>query len=209
MKSCIYKITNKVNGKTYIGSTKNVNARWVKHKALLRHNRHSNLHLQAAWNKYGEGSFTFEIIEDCLPEMLLSREQFFIDTIKPDYNQTATAGKVEMTETMKSKLSLAIKKAYREGRMTRTTKRVYQYDLRGNYLREFSSLKEASEITKTDLSHLSQALHGACNIAGGYVWRFYKKDKLNVWFNRMGRPLTKEPYHPKRKYKIKSRCQEY
>lgn len=201
MNSCIYKITNKVNGKTYIGSTKNVKARWAKHKALLRHSYHHNHHLQAAWNKYGEDSFTFEIVEECIPSMLLSREQFFIDTMKPEYNQTAIAGKIEMTEEMRNKLSAATKNAYKEGRLHKTTKKVYQYDLRGNYIGEFESLKEASASTKTNLPHLSQVLNGTKNVAGGYVWRFYKVAKLDVWFNRMGRVLTKEPYHPKRKYK--------
>lgn len=104
MNSCIYKITNRINGKVYIGSTKNVKQRWAKHKALLRHNHHPNFHIQAAWNKYGEDSFVFEIVEECVPDELLSREQFFIDTIKPEYNQTATAGKVEMTGELRQKL---------------------------------------------------------------------------------------------------------
>lgn len=197
MKSCIYKITNRINGKTYIGSTKNVKQRWAKHKALLRHNHHPNFHIQAAWNKYGEDSFVFEVVEECVPDELLSREQFFIDTIKPEYNQTATAGKVEMTGELRQKLSASTKSAYKEGRLLKATKKVYQYDLRGNYIREFNSLTEASLSTKTDLANLSEALHGKCNIAGGFVWRFYKAEKLDVWFNRMGRPLTKEPYRRK------------
>lgn len=199
MNSCIYKITNRINGKAYIGSTKNVKQRWAKHKALLRHNHHPNFHMQAAWNKYGEDSFVFEIVEECVPDELLSREQFFIDTIKPEYNQTATAGKVEMTSELRQKLSASTKSAYKEGRLSKATKKVYQYDLRGNYIREFNSLTEASLSTKTDLTHLSEALHGKCNIAGGFVWRFYKAEKLDVWFNRMGRPLTKEPYRKKNK----------
>ena len=74
----------------------------------------------------------------------------------------------------------------------------------GNFIRKFDSLKEATEYVNVDLHHLSQVLNGKKNVAGGYVWRFYKVEKLDVWFNRMGRPLTKEPYRPKKKYnKIK------
>lgn len=200
MKIGIYRIKNPINNKIYIGSTKNIEARWAKHRALLRHNKHQNAHLQNAWNKYGENAFIFEVIEECKIEDLINREQFFIDNLNPEYNQTAIAGKVEMTAERRDKLSKSVLKAYKEGRLEGTTKVIYQYDLRGNYLRSFESLKQAVELTKVDLSHLSEALNGKKNVVGGYVWRFYKVDKLDVWFNRMGRPLTKEPYRPKKKY---------
>lgn len=200
MKIGIYRIKNSINNKIYIGSTKNIEARWAKHRALLRHNKHQNTHLQNAWNKYGENAFIFEVIEECKIEDLINREQFFIDNLNPEYNQTAIAGKVEMTAERRDKLSKSVLKAYKEGRLEGTTKVIYQYDLRGNYLRSFESLKQAVELTKVDLSHLSEALNGKKNVVGGYVWRFYKVDKLDVWFNRMGRPLTKEPYRPKKKY---------
>lgn len=205
MKIGIYRIKNSINSKIYIGSTKNIEARWAKHKALLRHNKHQNAHLQNAWNKYGENAFIFEVIEECKIEDLINREQFFIDSLNPEYNQTAIAGKVEMTPERRDRLSKSVLKAYKEGRLEGTTKVIYQYDLRGNYLRSFKSLKQAVELTKVDLSHLSEALNGKKNVVGGYVWRFYKVDKLDVWFNRMGKPMTKEPYIPKRKYnKIKN-----
>ena len=111
----IYKIRNLINNKIYVGSTKNIKARWAKHKALLRHNKHQNTHLQNAWNKYGEGAFVFEVIEECRIENLISREQFFINSLNPDYNQTAIAGKVEMTPEMRNRLSKSVLKAYREG----------------------------------------------------------------------------------------------
>ena len=201
MNSGIYKITNIVNEKFYVGSSKNVRYRWAKHKALLRHNCHPNSHLQVSWNKYGESNFRFDLLEECPIAMLLCREQFFIDKLKPQYNQTAIAGKVEMTQNMRQKIAEATTKAYSEGRLKPTTKEVYQYDLRGNYLRSFSSVKEASLSTGAPMSNISLALNGHANIAGGFVWRFYKVLKLNVWFNRMGRPLTREPYKPKRNYK--------
>lgn len=199
MNSGIYKIENKVNGKLYIGSTINFKKRWWKHKALLRHGKHPNSHLQASWIKYGENNFAFTIVEECSPNSLLCKEQYYMDTLNPVYNQTLVAGKIEMTPERKRKLSNAINRAYDEGRLKKTEKTVYQYDLKGNYIASYSSLKEASIITNTNLSNLSSALHEKANIAGGYVWKFYKADKLDVWFNRMGRPLTKEPYRKKDK----------
>ncbi len=82
----VYKIINNVNNKIYIGSTGNkggFNKRFSQHLELLRKNKHHSIHLQRAWNKYGEKSFKFEIIEiidNVL--MILDREQFYIDNYK-------------------------------------------------------------------------------------------------------------------------------
>lgn len=87
--SCIYKITNKVNGKVYIGQTYNVDYRWLHHKSDLNHNRHHNVHLQSAWNKYGSDNFDFVILEQCPVEQLDVREQFWIkqyDSYNHGYN---------------------------------------------------------------------------------------------------------------------------
>ena len=59
--SGIYKITNNVNGKFYIGSSQNISRRWYDHKRELRIQKHHNKYLQRAWNKYGEENFSFEI----------------------------------------------------------------------------------------------------------------------------------------------------
>jgi group I intron endonuclease len=85
MKSGIYKITNIVNGKFYIGSSKNIDFRWNDHKQWLRGNYHNNPKLQHAWNKYGEDKFTFEIIEetDADQKTLFERENHYLSTLKP------------------------------------------------------------------------------------------------------------------------------
>ena len=60
----IYRITNKLNGKSYIGKTSmNFGDRWDCHRAQLNGGYHDNPHLQNAWNKYGADNFEFEIIE--------------------------------------------------------------------------------------------------------------------------------------------------
>jgi len=95
----IYKITNKINGKVYIGSSNKVNIRWNNHKSSLRNNRHANEHLQRSWNRYGEESFIFEIIEAVEDDsQLLIREQFYIDFYKSHdyifgYNISTVAGR--------------------------------------------------------------------------------------------------------------------
>lgn len=60
----IYRITNTINGKSYIGKTAmNFGDRWDSHRALLNAGKHNNTHLQHAWNKYGADAFEFAIIE--------------------------------------------------------------------------------------------------------------------------------------------------
>lgn len=55
----IYKITNKINGKIYIGSAIDMDQREHSHCSDLRCHRHHNSHLQNAFNKYGEDAFEF------------------------------------------------------------------------------------------------------------------------------------------------------
>ncbi len=77
--SGIYMIRNKVNDKKYIGLSRDCLGRISRHKTNLRHGRHSNCHLQAAWNKYGESSFEFSVIEKCDISSLPEREMYWID----------------------------------------------------------------------------------------------------------------------------------
>jgi len=60
----IYKIINVVNNKFYVGSAVDFTVRKRKHWWMLRKGTHANKHLQAAWLKYGEPSFTFVIVEE-------------------------------------------------------------------------------------------------------------------------------------------------
>ena len=98
-KSGVYKITNVVNGRVYIGSTVFFKRRWKVHKTNLRGGYHHSPKLQHAWNKYGEESFEFSVIEECLPDKhtLEAREQVWIDYYESysfhNYNIAKFAGK--------------------------------------------------------------------------------------------------------------------
>ena len=78
--SGIYKITNLINKKYYIGSSLDIKRRWKEHRCNLIKNKHNNIHLQKSWNKYGENSFLFEIIElvNDLKDLTI-REQYYLD----------------------------------------------------------------------------------------------------------------------------------
>lgn len=76
----IYKITNLKSNKFYIGSSNDIPKRWKQHISGLNNNKHHNFHLQKSWNKYGETSFKFEIIDIVNDSNdLFSREQKWIN----------------------------------------------------------------------------------------------------------------------------------
>jgi hypothetical protein len=80
----VYKITNIINGKIYVGSSKDVENRWCQHERALNEETHGNAHLQRAWNKYGgKKSFRFEVIEECAPVIQFEREQFYLNELNP------------------------------------------------------------------------------------------------------------------------------
>jgi group I intron endonuclease len=75
----IYIIINLVNGKVYIGSTKDITIRFNRHKYQLNKGIHGNEHLQNAWNKYGEDSFEFKTLMVCSDSERNHCEQMFMD----------------------------------------------------------------------------------------------------------------------------------
>lgn len=80
----VYKITNLVNGKVYIGSScYSLYKRNFSHLSTLRNNSHPNKHLQATWNKYGEKNFYFSVLEICsFKEETLKKEEYYISYYK-------------------------------------------------------------------------------------------------------------------------------
>jgi len=78
-KSGIYQIRNILDNKVYIGSAKILKSRWTTHLWQLENNKHHNIHLQRAYNKYGKENFIFEILyrTNDINE-LIEKENYFI-----------------------------------------------------------------------------------------------------------------------------------
>ena len=75
----VYKILNIVDGKIYVGSSVDIQRRIKCHMHELRKGTHNNKYLQSAWNKYGENSFEFSVIEEVSDKSILrDREQYYI-----------------------------------------------------------------------------------------------------------------------------------
>lgn len=108
--SCIYRITNIITGKFYIGSTNNYAHRKRQHLHDLRNKHHGNTHLQSAWNKYGSSAFEFEVLEKLINvNLLTTREQFWLDSLqacdhKIGYNVSLQANRTELAEETKKKI---------------------------------------------------------------------------------------------------------
>lgn len=90
---CIYKVTNLVNGKVYIGQTaKTAEARFKEHLFCGTHKEYAKSgRLYAAMRKYGCDKFAVETIEECSKESLNEREIYWIsqyDSFKRGYNGT-------------------------------------------------------------------------------------------------------------------------
>lgn len=84
----IYLITNKVNGKKYVGQSIDIEERWKRHICA---SKKSEFHIHRAIRKYGIDNFDFSILEECPVDKLDEREIYWIselDTYNNGYNMT-------------------------------------------------------------------------------------------------------------------------
>lgn len=85
----VYKITNTINNKCYIGQSKNIQLRWKRHKENPLDTRHYPLY--RAFSKYGIDNFSFEVLKECSEKDLDRLEIEYIsiyDSYNNGYNQT-------------------------------------------------------------------------------------------------------------------------
>lgn len=190
--SGIYCIINTHNNKKYIGSSKNIRKRLWEHRSKLRHNKHDNVYLQKSWNKYGEDKFDFYIIEACPEKILLEREQFYIDTQKPEYNLNPIASKPPTTIESRRKISETRKYRMSIGQIPITHNRyVFQYDLEGNFIREFPSIRKAAAFNNIHPSQIQHCLTGPYRQGGGFQWSYTKEQQLQKYIKNTVKPSRK------------------
>lgn len=111
--SGIYKIINKVNGKYYVGSSKNIIKRLKEHRTRLNNKNHQNIHLQRAWHKYGHSAFIFNIVKGCLISDLQREEQLYLNECKLNrknaynisYDATAPNRGMKLSKNHRQKIS--------------------------------------------------------------------------------------------------------
>lgn len=88
----IYKITNDINNKVYIGKTMaSISERWKEHLSDMDKRKNEKRPLYAAMRKYGTGHFHIEEVEQCRNNILNERECYWIsfyDSYSNGYNAT-------------------------------------------------------------------------------------------------------------------------
>lgn len=89
----IYKIENVINNHCYIGQSINIQKRLNRHKttAFNSNSKDYEYPLYRAFRKYGLENFSFEVLEECLPEELNEKEKYYIqeyNSFFDGYNQT-------------------------------------------------------------------------------------------------------------------------
>ncbi len=60
----VFQIRNTVNGKIFVDSSTNMNAKWNRNRLQLSVGNHPNKELQNDWNEFGEEAFQFEVLEE-------------------------------------------------------------------------------------------------------------------------------------------------
>lgn len=107
-KSGVYLIRNLKNNKFYVGSSLDIRRRFKEYFNVNHLLRRGKLPICAALSKYGYSLFSVEIIEYCDISILLEREQFYLNLLKPQYNILKIAGSLTgylHSEETKNKLS--------------------------------------------------------------------------------------------------------
>lgn len=146
----------------YVGlTTLSIEERWKKHQSNA--NSNSVFILHQALRKYGIENFSIEQVEKHENATLSEREQYWIKY----YNTHCSQGGYNMTYGG-------------ETAADSTKRKCYQYDIEGNYLKEFESVSSACrEVSgQSTVANILKAIKGAVRIAYGYRWSYEKVDKL-------------------------------
>lgn len=130
MRGFIYKITNKVNGKSYIGQTiQSVKERFYQHCATKCSQAILNMVIHKAITKYGKSNFTIEVIEEVESANLNDRERYWIryyDSYNNGYN--STEGGQDRIKLFKNLDTESIVMEYKSGKSLREIGRLFNVD---------------------------------------------------------------------------------
>lgn len=132
MRGFIYKITNNVNGKVYIGQTiQTIKERFYQHCATKCSDSVLNMAIHRAIKKYGKFNFTIEVIEEVDKDSLNDREKFWIEYYN-SYNNgyNSTIGGQDSSTHFKELDTESIIKEYNSGKSLRSIGNTFKVDKR-------------------------------------------------------------------------------
>ena len=172
----IYTITSKIDNKIYVGCSKNVRTRLKKHENLLRQNKHINRHLQSAWNCYKESNFIFEILVECEEQHIYSEENYWCNLLNVHdanygYNTKPTS---PMGRSGHSKETIEKMRIGNSKPKPLINKALLQFDLAGNFIKEWESISNAAKTLGLFISPIINACNGKKLSSGNYIWRYKK-----------------------------------
>lgn len=154
-------IDTRTNNPIYVGQTvKTIAERWKEHINDTKGNRGFAVH--NAMRKYGIENFAIQSLETNIDnDSLNDREQYWIKALHTHISENGynlTWGGQNTSEALK--------------------KCVYQYDLEGNFIKEFPSLAEAERVLKISHSNICKVLNHELHQCGGYRWSYTKESRL-------------------------------
>ena len=180
----VYGIKSKSTNKIYVGSTKHIQRRLMKHFNELFHNRHRAKQLQEDFNKYGFADFDVIIYNTDNNINLLDKEKEIQISIGINnlYNEKISGYWIK--EEYKKQLSNSSKvthktKEYREKMSKLKTNKVAQYHFSGKLLKIWDSAIQICETLGYTRSVILSCCNGNKPHAYGFDWR-YVDDNGNI-----------------------------
>lgn len=184
--SGIYTITNLINGKIYVGYSSDLFQRKREHKRDFKYKKHGNDYIQKAVNKHGIDNFKFEILEECDKEFLCSQENYWCNMLNTHnrefgYNIAPTSPNCRCGHSEYTKLKLSVSKKgvklseeHRKRIGLGGSKPIFQYDLNGNFIKEWISAIDAARTLNIHAPNISIVLNKNKRSCGGFMWKNYK-----------------------------------
>lgn len=163
----IYKIISPSN-RIYIGKTKNINKRISYYKKAFCKTQSL---LYNSIIKYGWEKHNFEIIEQTVSSKISEREIYWIMYYKSNIKRHPEYNGLNLTDGGENNKGNNIKK-------------VYEYDLEGNFIREWVSQQDAVNFYKMKVNHIPGACKGRLKTFAGKRWSYNKLNKLPLLKNR-------------------------
>jgi len=173
MKYIVYLTTNLKNGKIYVGVHKTKTPHkfdgYIGNGVYIPKNnknfkvKQANTPFKKAINKHGLSNFyrvTLSIFDDEEKAYELEKQIVTLDFIKSKHTYNVKLGGLHASST--------------------NQRAVYQYDINGNYLAGFSSITAAAEKFNISPATILDSITERSITAATYVWRYYKKDKIDV-----------------------------
>lgn len=145
----IYKLSFYPSSHFYIGSSNNLYNRFKYHISRLRRNIHDNGALRNACNKYSIDKLQINILEVCPVDILIEREQYYIDTLHPNYN-IAKSAKGGITSILSSEDVLNIREKYFNRTCIQDIEELANsYGLSFDYIRKIANQAAMTHISNT------------------------------------------------------------